>query len=129
MAKVIDLTRHKKLKEDLDRTEKLAGLQSLLQCNACGMRCSKCGVHGDPISRVTHPGSGVAFRLCSSCLEEYNDLLTYLDDGDTADRPSWYNREWVRQWLAWLDYQWAMSNYLSSPEVIAVISELTEEDD
>jgi hypothetical protein len=129
VAKVIDLNRRKKLKQDLGRTEKLTGLRSLLQCNTCGMRCSKCGVHGDPISRVTHPGTGVAFVLCPSCLDEYSDLLSYLDaDGEHDDRPSWYNREWVRQWLAWLDYQWAMNNYLSSPEVLAVITELEDED-
>lgn len=126
MAKVIDLKGRKKIKEDLNRSEKLAALQSVLRCACCAMRCAKCGAHGESSHRVTHPSSGVNFTLCATCFDEYQDLLTYLDPEKRSDLdlPVWCNREWVRQWLAWLDYQWALLNYTSSPEVIAVISEL-----
>ena len=60
-------------------------------------------------------------------MAEYQDLLLCLQNSGQEDQPFWYNREWVRQWLAWLDYQWALSNYMNSPEVLRVISELREE--
>lgn len=127
MAEIIDLQGRKKAKEDLANTEKVVGLQSLLQCSQCGRRCAKCGSQGESTSHVTHPSSGVSFRLCSICLDEYTDLIQYLDTGRSPQMPSWYNREWVRQWLAWLDYQWAMSNYVSSPEVLAALSMMRED--
>ena len=127
MAKVIDLEFRKKLKQDLSRTDKLEGLQSLLRCSQCSARCSKCGAHNMPTSYVTHPGTKVTFRLCPDCLDEYTDLTAYLEAGSKYDGPVWHNREWVRQWLAWMDYQWAMENYLSSPEVLSIIAELEEE--
>ena len=124
MAKVIDLSGRKKLKEDLDKADKLESLQGLLRCGECAMKCSKCGYHGEPTKRVTHPGTGVAFNLCSACSTEYQDLVAYLEKGQVPEMPSWFNREWVRLWMAWLDYQWALSNYRSSPEVLAVLTEL-----
>ena len=128
MAKVIDLSDRKKVKADLQRTDKLEGLKSLLQCSGCAQRCAKCGVHGQPNYRVTHPGSGVTFQLCSLCKDEYDDLLTYLNTGEEDYAPFWFNREWVRQWMAWLDYQWALLNYLNSAEVLQVLSELEKEE-
>ena len=127
MAKVIDLSDRKKLKDDISRAEKLEGLQSLLRCNHCGLRCAKCQSHAERISSVDHPGSGITIRLCPACLDEYTDLLAYLDAEKHDDFPAWYNREWVRQWLSWLDYQWALKNYVSSPEVLMVLSELKED--
>ena len=127
MADVIDLTGRKKLKDDLERAEKLDSLRGALRCGACAMKCAKCGAHGDPTTVITHRGSGATFCLCPTCHEEYTDLLSYLDDGMSSDFPAWYNREWVRQWLAWLDYQWAMANYMDSPEVLAVVAKLREE--
>jgi hypothetical protein len=128
VAKVIDLGNRKRVREDLKKTEKLEGLQSLLRCNHCAMRCGKCGSHGEATSLVIHHGSGIELRLCSTCLSEYHDLLAHLESGpDKLDAPFWHNREWIRQWLAWLDYQWAMRNYLSSPEVLEVLIELSDD--
>ena len=130
MAKVIDLAGRKKVKEDLGKKEKLEGLQNLLRCNLCAMRCAKCGTHGDPTTHVTHPGSGVEFRLCSACYIEYQDLLSCLNAGNNQEEPPfWFNREWIRQWLAWLDYQWALGNYFNSQEVLQVITELSQPED
>ena len=126
MAKVIDLTDRKKVKDDLSREDKLRGLQSLFRCAHCGARCAKCGAHGEATQYVTHNASGVSFRLCEMCLEEYRDLLAYLEADPKPDVPFWFNREWIRQWLAWLDYQWALANYVSSPEVLQVLKELEE---
>lgn len=126
MAKVIDLTDRKKVKEDLSKGDKLRGLQSLFRCAHCGARCAKCGAHGEATQHITHTGSGVSFRLCQMCLEEYQDLLAYLEADPKPEVPFWFNREWIRQWLAWLDYQWALANYVSSPEVLQVLKELED---
>lgn len=127
MSKVIDLVGRKKLKKDLSRTDKLECLQALLRCSHCSMRCAKCGARGEPTHHINHPGTGASFRLCADCLDEYTDLMNYLEAADRYDGPSWHNREWVRQWLAWLDYQFSLSNYVSSPEVLAVLAEIQDE--
>ena len=127
MSNVIDLNGRKKIRKELRRSERLHGLRSILQCTRCAMRCGKCGVQGEITSHVTHPATGISFKLCAACLDEYSDLQTYLGGDGTSDLPSWCNREWVRQWLAWLDYQLAMTGYVTSPEVLAVLAELRKE--
>ncbi|MEW5722992.1 MAG: hypothetical protein AB1896_07795 [Thermodesulfobacteriota bacterium] len=127
MAKIIDLDGHKRLKEDLSRADQLEGLRTLLRCGRCPRRCAKCGQHGEPVSRVDHPGSGLALTLCPGCLDEYTDLLASLRREREYKSPSWHNRAWVRHWLAWLDYQYALEQFLSSAEVLALTSELKED--
>ena len=124
MAKVIDLSGRKKVKDDLHKTEKLEGLQTMIRCSSCGARCSKCGFHSESTTSVTHPASGITFRLCQTCHGEYKDLLEHLEQDKPENSPFWFNREWVRHWLAWLDYQWAFHNYMMSPEVLQVLAEL-----
>lgn len=124
MAKIYDLKGRIKFREDFRRAEKGDELGSLLRCRQCVRRCAKCGRQGDPTNHVTHPGTGVSFRLCSVCLDEYQELVDYLETGQKKGAPSWHNREWVRHWLAWLDYQWSLSNYMSSPEVLRILEEL-----
>lgn len=124
MSKIVDFEGRKKLKADLHKAEKLEGLQSLLRCSHCSMRCAKCGVHGEEAVSVRHAQSRITFRLCPVCADEYKDLAAYLDNDQESNLPYWYNRQWVRQWLSWLDYQNALADYASSPEVLEVIAEL-----
>lgn len=126
MAKVIDLQGRKKVKTDLDRSDKVEALVSLLRCNHCAMRCAKCGSHSEPTSAVTHQGTRTTFSLCESCRDEYESLLVYANAGPNTDMPFWYNREWVRQWMAWLEYQYAVSQYINSPEVLEAMTELED---
>ena len=127
MAEVIDLKGRQKIKKDLSRTEKLEALRTLLQCGRCSRRCAKCGHQSLESTLVTHYAPQVSFQLCPACLEEYQDLVAYLKTERNRNAPSWYNREWVRLWLAWIDYQTALSNYLTSPEVLEIIQELRKE--
>lgn len=124
MAEIIDLKDRKKLKTDLSRPENLEGLQSLFRCSLCARRCAKCGRQDQEVSLTTHFGSRVSFRLCPLCLEEYQHLLACLETERRPDAPFWYNREWLRQWLTWIDYQEAMVEYMASPEVLLIIEEL-----
>lgn len=124
MAEVIDFSGRKKIKDDMADAERLSSLQSAIHCSQCPMVCAKCGSRGDTTHLVTRVGASVNFRLCPSCLDEYHDLVDYLESGRNADMPSWYNREWARHWLAWLDYQLALGNYVTSPEVLQVIQEI-----
>lgn len=127
MAEIIDFSNKKRLKDDLSRKDKLEVLQSLLTCGRCGRRCAKCGAYSESLSLVERVEESVSFRLCPLCLEDYRDLLFYLRDGRGQDDPLWHNREWARLWLAWLEYQLALNNYLSSPEMLEVIQELTDD--
>jgi len=126
VAEIIDFSNRKKLKDDLGRTDKLEALQSLITCGRCGRRCAKCGAYSESLSLVERVEEGLNFRLCPLCLEEYRDLLFYLRDGRGQDDPLWHNREWVRLWLAWLEYQLALANFLTSPELLEIIEQLTE---
>ncbi|MBU2551137.1 MAG: hypothetical protein KKB20_22185 [Proteobacteria bacterium] len=127
MAEVIDLKDRQKLKRDMEQVEKLESLQTMLRCGRCGMRCAKCGQHDDSVRQVTHSGTDIRFQLCGFCLDEYLDLIAYLGTPKRPDAPLWQNREWVRQWLAWIDYQAALTNYMTSPEVLSVIYELDKD--
>ena len=82
---------------------------------------------GDQCATIKHPAHGISFKLCASCQDEYQDLRRYLEDGRMDDLPYWYNKEWVRQWLAWLDYQLALNHYMGSQEVLAILQELHED--
>ncbi len=123
MAEVIDFSNRKKIKEDLNHADRLESLRTLVRCQQCAMSCGKCGGKGETAHLVSRPGSNATFRLCPGCLEEYLDLVSYLESGSDSGNPSWYNREWVRQWLAWLDYQLALVNYSNSPEVLQILQE------
>ena len=123
MAKIIDLEGLQKKKRDLDKADKLEALRSVLHCSQCAMRCARCGSQADETKPVIR--SGLSFRLCHNCLDEYQDLLVYLEGDLKSDRPFWYNREWVRLWLAWLDYQQAMVNYISSPEILSIFEDIS----
>ncbi|MBW2093200.1 MAG: hypothetical protein JRI34_13905, partial [Deltaproteobacteria bacterium] len=85
MAEVIDIKNRVKEKEDLNQLQKLEELWNLIQCSKCAMRCAKCGVHGEPTSQVNR--SGVSFRLCSSCMEEYQQVLTELKGKHSSAKP------------------------------------------
>ena len=127
MAKVIDLKDRKKLLNDLKNTNNLDGLRSLLRCHYCPGRCSKCGAHGGENAAVRHRDSGLRFRFCPACMSEYQYLTTHLDGRPDPEAPAWYNRTWLRQWLAWLDYQTAVVDYIESPEVLEVLDRLSSD--
>jgi hypothetical protein len=127
MADVIDLSRKKKIKGDLARQDKLQGLLSLVRCSSCGAKCAKCGAHSDDTRPVRQQNTDLRFILCGECHEEWLDLLDYLEAGRKRPRPFWFNREWARQWMAWLDYQWSLVNYVSSPEVLEALTNLEDE--
>ncbi|MBF0528438.1 MAG: hypothetical protein HQK55_04040 [Deltaproteobacteria bacterium] len=126
VAKIIDLKGKKKLKDDLARAEKVEALMALIRCHHCPKRCAKCAEHADTTVPVNHPGLDVSFRLCPLCFSEYQDFMAHMDAEKPLESPSWHNRSWIRLWLAWLDYRWALANYVSSPEVLAVLAEIKE---
>ena len=128
MSKVIDFEGRKKIKRDEARTGLLQNLKSILRCGHCQMRCAKCGAQSEPTSLVSHERAGVAFRVCPACKDEYEALVDYLDHGRDPEAPEWFNREWIRQWLAWIDYQAAFARYVGSPEVLAALDDLYNQD-
>ncbi|MEW6262382.1 MAG: hypothetical protein AB1641_04825 [Thermodesulfobacteriota bacterium] len=123
MGKVIDLTGRRNAGEGQDRNQRKEALLALIRCARCPARCARCGFQSDSAAVVTHPEPGLSFRLCPACLNEYRDLRAYLEGERKPNTPSWQNREWVRLWLAWLEYKAALENFVSSPEVLAVLSE------
>ncbi|MBW1710930.1 MAG: hypothetical protein JRG97_01435 [Deltaproteobacteria bacterium] len=125
MAEVIDIKGRVKQKKDLSNLEKLEGLWNIIQCAKCAMRCAKCGTHGEPTSQVGR--SGTSFKLCSSCMEEYQQVITELGGNPSRPKPFWYNREWLRHWVIWLEYQQVLNDYIDSPEVYFALKSLAEE--
>ncbi len=125
VADVIDIKGRAKEKENLNKLNKLEGLWNLIRCNKCARRCAKCGTQGEPTSQVNR--SGISFKLCSGCMEEYKEVIAELEGDPNPENPFWYNREWFRQWVAWLEYQQALNRYVDSPEVFFALKGFTPE--
>jgi hypothetical protein len=122
VADVIDLQGQKKRKLKLEQVRKLEAFKERFHCNHCAAKCAKCGAHGEPTRRLMR--AGVTFWLCSGCEEDYQDFLSALDGLRDKEKPFWHNREWLGMWIAWLDYQKTLNNYLNSPEVLLALESL-----
>ncbi|MBN2123845.1 MAG: hypothetical protein JW821_06110 [Deltaproteobacteria bacterium] len=106
--------------------EKVQGLQKVMQCSSCHLRCAMCGLYlrtpGSP-QEAFSPSYG--FIFCESCREEFEDFLVLNKGGKTPEKAFWHNREWFGMWSAWLNYRKALAAFVSSPE----FRTLMEEDD
>jgi hypothetical protein len=128
MSKVIDLEDRLKLeqkkKQKEERTKKMEAVRKIMQCTRCLARCFKCGVQFETHEMYRRFKS--PFRFCSGCQEEYDEFVRLKEKG--GETPNyWHNKEWLRMWQTWLDYQQALKNYGDSPEFLELVREIEGE--
>lgn len=124
MSKIIDIEERLKLEQKkklkVDRTKKLEAVRKILQCTRCLSRCLKCGLHFET-QQMYKRYQG--FRFCDSCQEEYEEFLRLSKEGGEATF-YWHNRQWLRTWQTWIDYQKALKDYGESPEFLDLVREV-----
>ncbi len=125
MSKVIDIEDRLKLeqkkKAKVDKAKKLEAVRKTIQCTRCLARCAKCSVQFE--TQEMYQRFKGPYRLCASCQTEYEEFVRLR--GTEEQSPFyWHNKEWLRVWQTWLDYQQAMKDYGESPEFIELVREV-----
>ncbi len=125
MSKIIDIEDRLKLeqkkKAKVEKAKKLEAVRKTLQCTRCLARCLKCGMQFEThemYKRYKGP-----FRLCNSCQEEYDEFFLIKKQGGESPY-YWHNKEWLKVWQTWLDYQQALKEYGESPEFLDLVREV-----
>jgi hypothetical protein len=119
MADVIGLQRKKREKQlqtDQEKARKVQAFLKVFECASCHLKCARCGTQLE-LSRVQSLVSGMPYRFCRSCENEFAAFQKRLK-GNTENDIYWYNEEWLEMWKAWTRYQDAVKRFLNSKEVI-----------
>jgi hypothetical protein len=122
MEKVLNITdriEDKKRRRQVARyRNKIETIQRTVQCTSCQLKCSMCGSHVEN-ARSSCPeilsAPDAIHTLCENCQGEFDEYLRIVR-GETKPEVFWHNREWIRLWAAWLEYQRAMGEFKNSPE-------------
>ena len=120
----LKLSRDKKAK--LIKKRKLLAVQKVFQCTQCSFKCEKCGSQISLAHHIKENNSRsikVSYRLCESCMEEFNDYIEKIKGKRDSDS-YWHNDAWTDVWKTWVDYQNAIDCYLKSKEFMQLIQEL-----
>ena len=129
MDKVFNITERIKDKKRKERVKayrnRIETVQKIVQCSSCYYKCAMCGHHlGDIDSSCPSPLSQPGFNLCETCREEFDDFFE-MSRGKKGSDVFWHNKEWMRLWSTWLDYQRAIRAFRDTTE----FEQLTEECD
>ena len=126
MPKVIDIENRieteKRKKKIAERRREVAPLLRFLQCACCGMKCRRCGSPAElrpPAKEIPK----VPFNFCKDCREEYLEYQRIQNSDEESEVP-WRNREWIRMWKKWIEYQNTVQRFHKSKEVQEVFEEL-----
>lgn len=133
MEKVVDLRdrlEDKKRKRQVEiHRHKSETVQRMVQCASCQFRCAMCGHHmRQNESSYLSPPSPVDWNLCQTCRAEFEDYLK-ISRGTRGSALFWHNREWLKLWAAWLDYQKAIREFRHSDEFRQLLEEIEDIDD
>lgn len=127
MNKVLNITNRLEDKKRKQQTEihrgKMETLQRIIQCSSCHFKCAMCGYHLNTTdSPYAPPSSPPNFYLCESCRAEFEEYME-MTSGKKESNIFWHNREWMKLWSAWFDFQQAIKEFKNSVE----FEQLTEE--
>ena len=122
MADIISLDSKLQLARDkkanLIKKRKIFAVQKVFQCTQCSFKCEKCGSqisHAHHVKENDSRSIKVSYRLCESCMEEFNDYIEKIKGKGDSDS-YWHNDAWIDVWKTWIDYQNAVDRYLKSKE-------------
>lgn len=126
MEKILDISeriRHKKHKEAIEsHHRRVAALQKAVQCSACHLKCAMCGQHLGSPGDCPPMAASDGFTLCEPCRMEYANYLSAREGG--AERTFfWHNKEWVKLWSSWVEYQKSIREFRMSHEFRRITSE------
>jgi len=122
MEKILNITdriEDKKRRRQVARyRHKIETIQRTVQCTSCRLKCSMCSSHLENSSSscpeiLSAPEA--MHTLCESCQSEFDEYLRIVR-GETKPEVFWHNRQWIRLWAAWLEFQRAMGEFRNSPE-------------
>jgi hypothetical protein len=120
MNKVLDIQNRLKDKKRKQREEsygqRIRTVCRVVQCSSCHFRCSMCGHHliETELSRP-RASSYPDLSLCEDCRVEFEDFLEMSRERG-GSFILWHNKEWMKLWSAWLDYQQAIREFRNSTE-------------
>ena len=120
-----NLLENKKRKQQAElHREKMETLQRIVQCSSCHFKCAMCGYHLNTADEpYTPPTEFTNFYLCESCRAEFEEYMQ-LRNGKKASDSFWHNREWMKLWSSWFDFQQAIKEFKNSAEFEQIIEEL-----
>jgi hypothetical protein len=132
MKKILDiadrLEEKRRRKEVEAHRKKLGALQRVVQCAACHFRCAMCGYHLEGADSPHPPASpSHDFHLCESCRAEFEDFLK-MTSSKEGSRIPWHNKEWMKMWSAWVNYQKAIREFRNSGDFRQSTEMLSMED-
>ncbi len=121
----LQLTRDKKA--NLIKKRKILAVQKVFQCTRCSFKCEKCGSQISLAHQKKNNSRNikVSYRLCESCMEEFNDYIEKIKGKGDSDS-YWHNDAWIDVWKTWIDYQNAIGQYLKSKEFKQLLQELKQ---
>jgi hypothetical protein len=127
MKKIVNITDQLEAKRRRDQMEshrqKLESLHRTVQCSSCHFKCAMCGYHLDTDGSSCPPVSATKdFNLCETCQAEFDDYLKMMGH-ETSSEIFWHNKEWMRLWSTWLEYQKAVLQFKKSREFRELIKE------
>jgi hypothetical protein len=95
----------------------LRTVQRTVQCSSCSLKCCMCGAPMESAGPPVPERAGISreFHLCEGCGAEFEDYLD-LVQGGKASGLFWHNREWIRLWSSWMEYQTAIGEFRNTPE-------------
>jgi hypothetical protein len=103
---------------------KMETLQRIVQCSSCHFKCAMCGYHLSTADSPNAPSSSPSnFYLCESCRDEFREYMK-MTSGKKESDIFWHNREWMKLWSAWFDFQQAIKEFKNSVEFEQLIEEL-----
>jgi hypothetical protein len=96
---------------------KIETIRRTVQCTSCRHKCSMCGSHlGDTHSACPEFLTAPPMHpLCDGCRAEFDEYLGIVH-GERKAEVFWHNREWIRLWAVWSEYQRAIGEFRASPE-------------
>ncbi len=120
MDKILSITEHIKEKErrkhESDHQQRSEVVKRTVQCSSCRLSCAMCGMHLNAGGECcAAPENNQMLNLCENCWSEYSDFLDISTKGGSS-KIYWHNKEWIRLWSAWVEYQKAMKAFRNSEE-------------
>ncbi len=91
-------------------------VQRIVQCASCHYRCTMCGCYLRGADLSCPPASSdLDFILCEICRAEFEDFAREVS-GKEGSGIFWHNKEWIKVWSAWLNYQQTIKDFRNSSE-------------
>jgi hypothetical protein len=130
MNNVLNITERLKGKRQKEQAKayrrQVETIHRIVQCTSCHFRCAMCGQHhAHDESECPTDIHSSEITLCADCRTEYESYLKMKPEKQRGEF-FWHNKEWVRMWSTWLEFQQAVKQFRGSPEYKNLLEEPDE---